>query len=687
MQAHYNGWIVALSVLISVWASYSALNIASRVYRTSGVRELLWLLGGSTVMGLGIWSMHFIGMLALHLGQEITYKTGLTLLSALISCGGSFVAFYLATRLKAGPVRMLFGGFCLASGVTVMHYMGMSAMVMNAEITYDPWWVAASILIALVASNAALLLFRGFRYSVRFSRWKLYSAMLMGLAVSGMHYAGMKAAQFHNHQSVMAIKESGYASFLWIGISAATGIILLVSIAAVFFERHVLEKMAYHDSLTGLPNRYGMVRYMDSRLDRSWTGAVLFIDLDRFKSVNDMYGHDIGDLLLQEVADRFRQAGGQQTLIYRLGGDEFLALIPRADKGRAEEVAQRLLTAIQSPVVVEGYELSVTASIGISMAPEHGYEGSVLMRAADTAMYHVKKTGKNRFCFFDDIMAREQARRLRLERDLQKALPRRELTIFYQPKWDAEKDRLTGMEALLRWEHPELGKVTPSEFIPIAEENGSILPITRWMLEEVCSQSVRWQEEGLAAVPVSVNISSRVLDSALLVDMIHEALTASRLAPSGLELEITESIAMANLEDTIEQLGRLEQMGVRISMDDFGTGYSSLGRIGDLPFHTLKIDRSFIQKSSLFFKQAIIRNMVAIAGNLDLGIIAEGVETREQAEFLLSTGCHDMQGYFFGKPMAADSMSRWLSEGGAAGRLAAAEAAGAVATVAAARED
>ncbi|MFI2857243.1 putative bifunctional diguanylate cyclase/phosphodiesterase [Paenibacillus sp. JSM ZJ436] len=672
MHEHYDGWIVLLSVLISIGASFLGLNIASRVYRASGLQKLLWLFGGSTIMGLGIWSMHFIGMLAFHSVQALAYDPALTLLSAVISCIGAFVAFYLATHSRTGMPGMWIGGVSMALAVLMMHFIGMAAMRMDAQMTFDPLLTGISVLIAFAASFTALMLFRKFRYSIRFSYWKVNSALLMGAGVSGMHYTGMAAVQFTPYQGPAVLTDSGYITFLLILISAAATVILMVTMGALFYERHLLEKMAYHDSLTALPNRNGMMRYTESSLDRHWRGAVLFIDLDRFKSVNDLYGHDVGDMLLQVIADRFREAAGQQALVYRLGGDEFVALVPQANREQAGQLADRFISTIHKPVLVEGYKLMVSGSIGISMAPEHGQERNVLLRAADTAMYHVKKTGKDRYSFFDDQMAQEQARRLRLERDLQLALHRSELRIVYQPKWDARYDRLAGMEALLRWEHPELGSISPGEFIPIAEENGVILTITAWMLNEVCLQNAAWQKAGLAAVPVSVNISSHVLDSFLMVSMIDRALQDSGLPASALELEIKESVAMSNLEQSIEQLGRLQSRGVRISMDDFGTGYSSLGRIGDIPFHTLKIDRSFIQQSSLFFKQAIIRNMVAIAGNLNLGIIAEGVETKEQAEFLMTTGCYQMQGFYFGVPMDADSMDKWLHGGGAAGRLAAA---------------
>lgn len=669
---NYNGWIVLMSVLISVWASYSSLNIAAKINRTSGRSRWGWLLAGSSVMGLGIWSMHFIGMLAFHFGQSVTYNIGMTVFSLLASVGGSLIAFHIASDPDAITRKILLGGFCMGVGVVIMHYMGMAAIQMNGRLTYNPVLQGLSVLIALMASNAALLLFRKFRYEPNFSRWKVYSAVLMGLAVSGMHYTGMLAVEIHHEEAAVFVQNEGYGAFLLVGVSVATFIILAVSMGALFFDRHVLERMAYHDSLTGLPNRYGLVRYMDSLMHKQWSGAVLFIDLDRFKTVNDTLGHDIGDLLLQEIAARFVQESGPEVLIYRLGGDEFLAVSPKASRESAAALAKSLLEVVQEPVYVESHELYVTASIGISLSPEHGMDRLTLMKASDTAMYHAKSIGKSGYRFYNESMAKDQTRRLRLERDLQKALAHREFEILYQPKWDASINRLTGMEALLRWGHPQLGAVSPEEFIPIAEESGAIVGITRWVLLCVCRQNVTWQEAGLVDVPISVNISSRVLGSKEMEAMVDEALSNSGLAPKYLELEITESVAMTDLEETIDKTRRIRSKGISISLDDFGTGYSSLGRLGEMPVNTLKIDRVFIQKSSMVIQQSIINTIIAIAKNLNMGIVAEGVETLEQVEFLMSCGCNVMQGYYFGKPMGAEAIGRWLLDGGAAEKLAAA---------------
>ncbi|WP_251037913.1 putative bifunctional diguanylate cyclase/phosphodiesterase [Paenibacillus albidus] len=425
-------------------------------------------------------------------------------------------------------------------------------------------------------------------------------------------------------------------------------------------RRHMLERLAYHDPLTELPNRHGLNQYFKEDFFGAAAGAVFFVDLDRFKSINDTLGHDIGDMLLQEVASRLKEVVGVKGKVFRLGGDEFLIALPKCPLAEAEAVAQHILQELKKYYSIQGNELYITASVGISLTPAHGLDRSALMKAADTALYTAKDSGKNKFSVFDQEMNRQQLRRMSLEKDLRKALARSEFTVVYQPKWDSFLNVAVGLEALLRWKHPEHGLVSPTEFIPIAEETGLIVPITYWMLQEVCSQNRLWHAEGVAAVPVSINMSARMFESGGLYDAVEEALAFSELEAHFLELEITESIAMNNMEETVAQLSRLRLLGVRVSLDDFGTGFSSLGNLDEIPVNTLKIDQVFIRKSRMHSKKAIISNIMAIAGNLNLEVVAEGVETPEQIELLQSLGCRVMQGYYYGRPMPAGELGEWF---------------------------
>ncbi|ULO07842.1 EAL domain-containing protein [Paenibacillus sp. 19GGS1-52] len=663
MGIHYNIWIVLLSFALAATAAYSTLNLTSQVYRSTGKVRRLWLLSGACVLGSGIWAMHFLGIMASRLPFEVSYHPGRAILSLLISILSCYITLWVAAESRQGIWRMMVSGLFLGVGISLMHYVGMSSMEMKATIHYD--WLAQglSVILALLSSYIGVLLFRKFKEFPSFGRWKLYSALFIGTAVTGMHYISIRASHFEFSSlngSKPFLMETDV--ILLTGVSLVTVLMLGISGGAVFLDRHVLERMAYHDPLTELPNRHGLERYFKGDFFGGISGAVFFVDLDRFKSINDTLGHDIGDMLLQEVARRLRRSVSDKGKVFRLGGDEFLIALPECTVEAAQEAAEHILDEVKKSYSIQGNELYVTASVGISMSPEHGTDRSALMKAADTALYTSKDSGKNKFSVFDQEMNRHQLRRMSLEKDLRKALALSEFMVVYQPKWDSLMNVTVGLEALLRWRHPEHGIISPVEFIPIAEETGLIVPITNWMLYVVCSQNMHWHKEGVANVAVSINMSARMFEGGSLYEVVEEALTRSGLPPHFLELEITESIAMNNMEETVAQLTKLRKIGVRVSLDDFGTGFSSLGNLDEIPVNTLKIDQVFIRKSKMHSKKAIISNIIAIASNLNMEVVAEGVETTEQIELLQSLGCRVMQGYYYGRPMPVHELGQWFIE-------------------------
>ncbi|MNI02145.1 Cyclic di-GMP phosphodiesterase Gmr [compost metagenome] len=613
-------------------------------------------------MGCGMWSMHFIGMLATSFDMVVRYDIPTTILSALAGMVASFIAFSVTADPQSRLWRLGLGGLFMGSGIVAMHVIGMKAMHTSAAITYDPVLYAVSALIAVGAAYAALLLFRQFRQSPDFSRWKLISSIVLGLAICGMHYTAMAAMQLDHSVPMHVDPTRGGDPQLFIleSVTLVTFFILLISWGAIFFDRHVLERMAYSDALTGLSNRHDLVRFFEQKFTVSNKGALLFIDLDRFKTINDTLGHDVGDLLLNEVSVRLRQCMGDKETVFRLGGDEFVIVSTDGAEAPIYAMAERILDAIKRPYHIDDNELYVTASIGISFAPRHGTDRSSLMKAADTAMYNAKNLGKNCLSVFDTEMDRLVVRRMELEKDMRKALAHQEFFVVYQPKCDSSTNEIVGMEALLRWQHPNLGMISPVEFIPIAEETNLIVPITHWILKEVCKQNKLWQDIHTRKIAISVNMSVRVFESQMLMEIVTESLQAAALEAKYLELEITESIAMNQLADTHNQLKHIRELGVQVSLDDFGTGYSSLGSLDEIPVDTLKIDQVFIRKSANPSKQAIISSMITLAHNLNLKIVAEGVETMDQIEFLKSQGCYIMQGYYYGKPMIADDIDMWL---------------------------
>ncbi|ANF95159.1 bifunctional diguanylate cyclase/phosphodiesterase [Paenibacillus bovis] len=662
IHAHYNPYIVTLSVLIAILASYIALNIVGKVGQSTGRNKALWTGLGAFVMGNGIWSMHFIGMLALEADISMSYDLKIVALSAVFSILASLIAFYVTLDAVTRLWKISLGGALMGAGIVAMHYTGMAALHTAVMITYDPVYWLLSLAAALMASYAALLLFRRFRNHPGFSIWKFYSAVVMGLAISGMHYVGMAATQFHYTRQELQSAPPAGQMLLISAVAIVTLFILAASWAAVFVEKHVLERMAYSDPLTGLPNRHGLQRYFTKEFTAQTEGAVLFLDLDRFKSINDTLGHDVGDELLIEVSKRLQLCTQNQGIVFRLGGDEFLIASSSGSVDTTIQLAESILDSIKQPYHLANNQLFITGSIGIALVPQHGFERTFLMRAADTAMYVSKNTGKNKYSIFSEDMNQRQIRRMELEKDLRNAQEQEEFFIVYQPKWDSLHNRLTGMEALLRWKHPQLGIVSPGEFIPIAEETGLIIPMTDWILEKVCEQNKIWQQQADIYIPISVNMSARMFECSAFPERIARILADTGLEPQYLELEITESIAMNGIEGTVEQLQQIQQQGVGISLDDFGTGYSSLGSLDEMPVDIIKIDQVFVRNIDHASKQSIISTIIAIAYNLNMEMVAEGVETVEQIQFLQSKGCFIMQGYYYGKPMTVEQMNQWLEQ-------------------------
>ncbi|MGA8262275.1 MAG: EAL domain-containing protein [Arenicellales bacterium] len=421
-----------------------------------------------------------------------------------------------------------------------------------------------------------------------------------------------------------------------------------------------VEYLAYHDKLTDLPNRVFFSRLLAQQILHAQRYgkhfALLFLDLDRFKTINDTLGHDAGDNLLKETAARLREAVRESDIVARLGGDEFVILLPEVEgSDHVFPVGDKILAAVRKPFAIAGQEFRITVSIGVSLFPVDGRDEQTLMKNADIAMYHAKEHGKNNYQLFSEELNDESLERLSLESSLRKALERDEFRLFYQAKEDMATGRIIGMEALLRWQHPDLGLVLPMQFIPLAEETGLIVPIGRWVLMAACRQNVAWQEQGLQGLTMAVNLSARQFLDEGLVDDIETALRETGMDPRLLELEITESMVMQDMERTIHILKDLKRMGIRVAIDDFGTGYSSLSTLKQFPLDTIKIDRSFIHDVVHETEdQSLTDAVIAVGKSLGLTVIAEGVETEDQARFLRSRACDQFQGFYLNRPMPAE---------------------------------
>jgi len=434
---------------------------------------------------------------------------------------------------------------------------------------------------------------------------------------------------------------------------------------AMLAEQKVHE-LARYDSLTGLPNRNMFLGELDRSIARAMRQggefAIFFIDLDRFKTINDTLGHDAGDELLRTMADRLQQSLRKNDLVARLGGDEFVVLLEGASTGAdLATLANKLLQVIAEPVTVQGLAFLVTGSIGIGCWPVDGEDAATLLKHADAAMYLAKEKGKNKLQFYTAELADMAARQFELESALRLGLVRDELVLHFQPKVSVADGTILGLEALVRWHHPARGLVPPDEFIPLAEERGLIVPLGRWVLQATCRQIRDWRSAGLHSPPVAVNLSARQFADDDLVDHIETAMARYGVTPADIEVELTESALMADPERAKEVLGRLNRLGIRISIDDFGTGYSSLSYLKRFPAETVKIDRSFISGLPLDGDDtAITQAVIAMAHSLGMAVVAEGVETSEQLALLRKLGCDEAQGYLLGRPVAAADMATRL---------------------------
>lgn len=448
-------------------------------------------------------------------------------------------------------------------------------------------------------------------------------------------------------------------------------IVTIVTTCEEITERKKSEEMikhkAYYDDLTDLPNRMFFNECLEQAISEAKKKnkliAVMFLDLDRFNSINDSIDHDTGDLLIYNVAQRLQCCVRNKDIVSRLGGDEFLIMSPdlKTDQD-AVILAQKILRVMSQAFMLNGHELYVTASIGISIYPKNGDNVSMLIKNADTAMYYVKSHGRNNYYLYAPSMNSKKMEHLTLENNLHKALKQKELLLHFQPQYDLITGRTVGVEALMRWQHPDRGLIPPVEFIPLAEETGLIVPIGKWLLHNACEQLINWRKEGFSIQRIAINMSMRQFKLANLLETISKTLERTGLAPSSLELELTESIIMQDPEITVATLRELSSMGLYLSIDDFGTGYSSLNYLKYFPINKLKIAPNFtggIGKDPN--DEALCNTIITLAHSLNLKVIAEGVETTEQLEFLRLHECDEVQGYLFSKPLSAEKVCQLLA--------------------------
>lgn len=796
--ATYDMRLVVLSFVIAVFGSYTALELAGQVLLAQGRARQLWLTGGAIALGISIWVMHFIAILAYQLPIPITYDFSIVLISMVVAIVGSGVGLSLVSRQPLSWLMLLSGGIFVGLGIIGLHFTAMTAMLLAAEPLYKMQLVILSEMCAVGLSLSALWL--AFHPSAKtivpseFMR-KIGSAILAGTAIDGMHYIAMAAVSFYPSLKKIAVASSGISNYvLAITIGTATLIILLLASLASFFGQRLsaeiassqvlreseeryqnlydfapdayctiaadgtlisvnqygaeslgyrkeelinssawnlvyeadrewvqqlvdrifgeklviteaelrkvrkdgsalwvrersqllvdetgtatelrsicrditelkqieeqLRQNAFHDALTGLPNR---VLFMDrlgqavehAKRHEDYLFAVLFLDLDRFKVINDSLGHLLGDQLLSGIAVRLKACLRPTDTVARLGGDEFTILLADIeDFSDALRVADRVEEELRLPFALDGQEVFTSASIGIALNATGYNQPEDVLRDADIAMYRAKSQGASYEIFNPDMHARAVAL-LQLETDLRNALEHQEFRLQYQPIVSLSTGTIIGFEALLRWQHPQHGFQNPAEFIAAAEETGLLTRIHQWVLHTACFQLRNWQLKLLETPPlmISVNLSGKQFTQTNLIDQINQILQETGLNAPSLRLEITEGAIMDGAESAATMLLQLRELGVQLSIDDFGTGYSSLGRLYRFPINGLKVDRSFVSQMGSEGGSDIVETIVILAHKLGVDVTAEGVETAEQLTQLRALQCDYGQGYFFSQPL------------------------------------
>ncbi|WP_408314795.1 MULTISPECIES: putative bifunctional diguanylate cyclase/phosphodiesterase [unclassified Paraburkholderia] len=684
MQSSYNLWLVTISFVVATLASYTALDLTGRIFLLASARlRHVWRLGGAAALGVGIWSMHFIAMLAFSLPIPLGYDFATTAASLGLAIGASYLALYVTTRVRLTAGRLLAGGVVMGFGIAGMHYTGMAAMQMAPGIHYRPAWFAASLAIAIGASTAALWMARALsnddaRHVVR---KRLAAALVMGVAITGMHYAAMAAAEFPLG-AVCGAAKGVNATWLATSVILLTFAILIVTLMLSRFDARTaflvgavsklngqIVRLATLDTLTGLPNRSTLTdrierAILSARRQRTLF-AILFMDLDGFKTINDSLGHSAGDQVLTAFAQRLLLCVRSSDTVARLGGDEFVVLSENlGSREDAGALAEGVLERMRLGVWTDSQPLQVMPSIGIALYPHDGDTVETLLKHADAAMYEAKRAGRSTYRFFERSMNEAATRTLQIQNALHDALAAGHFSLHFQPKFHGSGNSLAGAEALIRLHHPQLGTLTPLEFIPIAERSGQIVQIGYWVVRETCRQIRQWVSQGLPSMKVAINLSPRQLLQPNLVASMLEIVEAEGVACEQIMFEITETVAMQDAPKTIEMIREFQASGFEIAIDDFGTGYSSLAYLQRFRVKQLKIDRFFTNGLDAHGPEgsAIVSAIIALAHSLEMDVVAEGVETESQLDMLKTMMCDEMQGFLLGKPLSADDFGNLLRE-------------------------
>ena len=660
IATEHDASMIALAVLVCSLGTVVVTQMFEQARASRAMARMCWIVLTGVAAGATIWCTHFVSMMGYTANAAVRIDPLLTVFSLMVAVAGTSLGLWVA--LAGATLRSAaIGGALVGAAAAAMHFLGMAGYQIDGLVHWRLEYVATAPLLSMALAGAALVVLCGERLG------RARVPLAAGLLVAGilsMHFTAMTAMQVASFAPDESSANSDDRHALGLATALVGVIAMAASIAAALVDRRTrveafrhLRRLAMTDSLTGLTNRPGFDEALKSRLaaaERAGTKlALIAIDLDRFKEVNDLYGHKAGDDVLATLARRMAEQLRAEDLIARLGGDEFVALVEC--RGREELLVplRRLEAVLTAQINVEGFAGSVGASIGVAVYPDDSPTAEMLSTNADLAMYRAKREGASEPCFYDAGIDEVARRRIELAHDLRMAVQTGRLELHYQPQSRVRTGEVIGYEALLRWKHPTLGAVPPSVFIPAAEEHGLMVTLGEWVLRQACADATKWPH----AWKLSVNVSSQQLNKPGLLELCERVLRETRLPAHRLELELTETAIMENRERGLDVLRQIQTLGVSVALDDFGTGYSSLEIMRRFRFDKIKLDRFFASELGDSTQAlAIVRAVLELGRSMSIPVLAEGIETRKQLDILIREGCEEAQGYLLGRPVPHKSL-------------------------------
>lgn len=652
----HDPWLVLLAVLVCCVGSFAILQMFGRAQVTRGAPQVAWLFLTAVGAGATIWCTHFVAMLAYRAGVPVRLDPVLTIVSLIAAVIGTGTGFGIAA-VRKNRLYAIAGGSVVGLAISGMHFTGMAAYRVDGLVEWRIPYVVASVLCSAVFAGAAL----GALASPRLGRYRVAAGTgLLVAAIATLHFVAMTALRITPLRLSAAPLEPQQMQALALATAMVGLVVIAAGVFAALIDRWTrsdaldrLHHMAMNDALTGLPNRVNFQAALKHQLDAARASGsllgVVAIDLDRFKEINDVHGHQAGDQVLRLVAQRMANQLGRHEMVARFGGDEFVALVRFEHGSQLTVFIDRLKTVLEAPLPLGQFDARVGASFGVAVYPTDAGDAETLMNNADLAMYRAKSQRSPTPCYYDAPLDEAIRDRRELASDLRIALDQGELQLHYQVQTSVATHQVTGYEALLRWTHPVRGPIPPGLFVPIAEENGLILQLGEWVLRRACADAVGWSHE----IKVAINVSPMQLAHADLPRLFHQVLLDTGLPPRRLEIELTESAIIADRDRALHVLRQIKAMGIGVALDDFGTGYSSLETLRAFPFDKIKLDRLFVSElESSPQAVAIVRAVLALGKSLAIPVLAEGIETERQLGVLRREGCDEVQGFLLGYPQA-----------------------------------